>query len=141
MPNQCKNYCLLFSLVGNTCIGKAAKAVCHTYCSSHTLRSYSSCVQNKTSFITSFISFHSPGKQLGVLFKELTQLTHPPFHVVFNPFEQSFRFTWFHFTSLRHSFISVLFSPPAVTTWQALHTSICVLSFIGTNPHSCKHAT
>lgn len=56
-PTQCKKYCLLFSLVGITCPGKAAKAGCHTFCSSNPLRSFSSHVLSPASFIHSSFRF------------------------------------------------------------------------------------
>ena len=92
-------------------------AVCHTSCSSYGIRHGSYCVLHATSFTTSFVPLHYTSfvacpfaARQGILAdpQSLKQKYAPTF-----PQAIPTILTGFHFATLRHSFTSVAFSPPA----------------------------
>ena len=93
-------------------------AVCHTSCSSYGIRHGSYCVLHATSFISSFVTLHYTSfvASLTICFKagHPFQRTKPDAKVC-TCLSQSIPtiLTGFHYASLRHSFTSVAFSPPA----------------------------
>lgn len=116
-------------------------AVCHTSCSSYGIRHGSYCVLHATSFITSFVPLHYTSfvagpfaARQGILAdpQSLKQKYAPAF-----PQAIATILTGFHFASLRHSFTSVAFSPPAAHNLLALRTHFgCV--HLATANCSCR---
>ena len=91
-------------------------AVCHTSCSSYGIRHGSSCVLHATSFISSFVPLHYTSfvaKPFASCWA--SQAMHIPSHRECTSLSQANPtiLTGFHFATLRHSFTSVAFSPPA----------------------------
>ena len=93
-------------------------AVCHTSCSSYGIRHGSFCVLQATSFISSSVPLHSTtfaaytfAASPGIPFRQ--PQTHSQGNAPAFPQASPAILTGFHFASLRHSFTSVAFSPPA----------------------------
>jgi len=92
-------------------------AVCHTSCSSYGIRHGSYCVLHATSFITSFVPLH----YTSFAARPFATRQGIPGHTQSNTHGNAPAFpqanpailTGFHSASLRHSFTSVAFSPPA----------------------------
>lgn len=114
-------------------------AVCHTTCSSYGIRHGSFCVLHATSFISSFFPLHY------TTFVAWPFATHYPEHkpkaqVMHIPFRKpdATILTGFHSATLRPTFISVAFSPPAANNFARLayHRLRCGASLTQTLAHA-----
>lgn len=99
-------------------------AVCHTACSSYGIRHGSYCVLHATSFISSFVPLHYTtfaacpfATRHGTLFnaQSKAQVMHIPFRKAIATI-----LTGFRSATLRPTFISVAFSPPAANNFARL---------------------
>ena len=99
-------------------------AVCHTACSSYGIRHGSSCVLHATSFISSFVPLHYTTFAAWPFAARQGILSDP--HSLIQKYAPAFPqtiptiLTGFHYASLRHSFTSVAFSPPAANNLACL---------------------
>lgn len=112
-------------------------AGCHASCSSHALRSGSSCVLHKASFIRS--SFHSlqPCSQYRNKSYWLFLIT-----ISAHDHISTLNARLVFIRSFFAPFISALYSPPAANISCARRSATaCVTGLFGTKPRSCKHAT
>ena len=112
-------------------------AVCHTSCSSCGIRHGSYCVLHATSFISSFVPLHyttfaakpfAPRQGIPSYTQRNTHGNAPAF-----PQAIPTILTGFHSASLRHSFTSVAFSPPAahnLACLAACHSCGFVMVFV-----------